>query len=399
MPKKSSHRIPSYRRHKTGQAFIQIKGKRTYLGKHGTPQSKQLYAEVLNEFLKTGESPNREKSSTKIQSSAAITIVELIAKYWSHCEKYYRKNGKPTSELDIIKRTLRGLKSTYGYLPAKELGPLKLKALRETYIKEKLARTTINKYVGRIVSMFRWAAEHELVPVTSYQALKSVRGLLPDRTAAIEPEPIKPVRDEIVERTIAALPQVVGDMVAFQRLTGCRPGEVCGIRPIDVSRQDEIWEFRPESHKTEHLGKQRIIFIGPKAQTVLQAYLLRPEDEFCFSPNQSEAKRQRARNDERKTPVGQGNSPGSNRESKPKKTPGSFYTIASYRRAIERACKKAGVEKWCPNQLRHSAGTEIRREFGIEAASVLLGHASTNTTEIYAEKNRQLAANIARKLG
>ena len=84
---------------------------------------------------------------------------------------------------------------------------------------------------------------------------------------------------------------------------------------------------------------------------------------------------------------------------RPKKTPGNFYTISSYRRAVERACKKADVENWSPNQLRHSAGTKVRREFGIEAASVLLGHATTNSTEIYAEKNQQLAANIARALG
>jgi len=62
---------------------------------------------------------------------------------------------------------------------------------------------------------------------------------------------------------------VVADMVRFQRFTGARPGEVCQIRPIDVDRSGEVWTYRPESHKTEHHGRQRIIYVGPQAQEVL----------------------------------------------------------------------------------------------------------------------------------
>ena len=37
-------RIPKYRLHKTsGQALVQIRGKRIYLGKHGTPESRERY--------------------------------------------------------------------------------------------------------------------------------------------------------------------------------------------------------------------------------------------------------------------------------------------------------------------------------------------------------------------
>ena len=53
-------------------------------------------------------------------------------------------------------------------------------------------------------------------------------------------------------------------MVRFQRLVGCRPGEVCMLRPCDLDRSDDVWRYVPESHKTEHYGKQRIILIGPR---------------------------------------------------------------------------------------------------------------------------------------
>ncbi len=43
--------------------------------------------------------------------------------------------------------------------------------------------------------------------------------------------------------------------------------------------------------------------------------------------------------------------------------------------------------QWCwhPHQLRHNAATDLRRQFGIEATRVVLGHASAVTSEIYAE--------------
>ena len=83
-----------------------------------------------------------------------------------------------------------------------------------------------------------------------------------------------------------------------------------------------------------------------------------------------------------------------------------------YGRAVRRAVKRVNalrikdggenavlIELWSPNRLRHSAATEIRSEFGIEGAQVILGHSSADVTQVYAERDRRLAADIARKLG
>ena len=70
------------------------------------------------------------------------------------------------------------------------------------------------------------------------------------------------------------------------------------------------------------------------------------------------------------------------------------YDDETYCQAVERACCKAGVPKWTPGQLRHNAGTKIRRKYGIEAARLVLGHQSASTTEIYAEKDAEEAARI-----
>ena len=78
---------------------------------------------------------------------------------------------------------------------------------------------------------------------------------------------------------------------------------------------------------------------------------------------------------------------------------GQCYTVDSYRRAITRACKQAGVAPWAPNRLRHARATEIRRSYGLEAAQVVLGHSSANVTQVYAERDLARAIDVARETG
>ena len=89
----------------------------------------------------------------------------------------------------------------------------------------------------------------------------------------------------------------------------------------------------------------------------------------------------------------------SKRKANPKRVPGEYYKTDAYDHAIMRACDRAGVPNWTPNQLRHNAGTRIRAVYGIEAARIILGHASAVTSEIYAEIDREQAREIMRKLG
>ena len=78
---------------------------------------------------------------------------------------------------------------------------------------------------------------------------------------------------------------------------------------------------------------------------------------------------------------------------------GDCYTGAAYTRAIRRACLKADVPVWRPNQLRHAFATEVRKRFGLEAAQVGLGHAKADVTQVYAAKNSEFAATIAAQVG
>jgi integrase len=238
---------------------------------------------------------------------------------------------------------------------------------------------------------------------------------------------IDPVRDLVS-------PQVRA-MIDLQLLTGARPGELCRMRSCDVDTTPAVWVYRPESHKTAHHGHRREIFIGPKAQRVLRP-LLKPDlQAYVFSPADAERARAEKLREARKTPVQPSQQRRAERAKRRRRrrAPTDRYDVAAYRRAIARACARAfpppehlarrkgetanawrarlTVEQrvelkrwadehsWHPHQLRHNAATRLRREYGLEAAQVILGHKTLAVTEIYAEKNVAKAREIMGAVG
>lgn len=146
---------------------------------------------------------------------------------------------------------------------------------------------------------------------------------------------------------------------------------------------------------------------------MLLPYLLRDAQANCFSPAESEAKRHEEQRARRRTRVQP--SQRNRRKTRPVRSPRTSYTKDSYNRAITRGIEKANAQRakqaqqageeavslphWHPNQLRHSKATEIRREFGLEAAQVILGHARADITQVYAERDARLAVDVARTIG
>ncbi len=55
--------------------------------------------------------------------------------------------------------------------------------------------------------------------------------------------------------------------------------------------------------------------------------------------------------------------------------------------------------RWHPHQLRHNAATELRRQFGIETARIILGHRSAAITEVYAELDQAKAVEAMKRVG
>ena len=349
--------LPKYCQHKpTGRAFVRIDGKMFYLGKYGSEASRREYDRIIAEFIANGRQP--------LHKAGEVLIEQLIIQFLDYVVN--ERSYSVTAE-SRLRRVLRSLNDLYGKQPVSSFNAMSLKTMRRQFLESGLSRETINAYVFVLKQVFHWGSdEREIVPPEVVAAIRTVPALKPGKTTAVEYAEIQPVDDAIVEKTLPYLSQEKQDMVRLQRLICGRPQDVLNMRVCDIDRSGEIWKYTPVTHKTKSRGKIRILPIGPRAQKILLPYLDKYKnvaDQFIFQQNNV-------------CKAGQ-----------------------SYAVAIESACKKAGVPKWTPNQLRHAGGTEVRDKFGLDYCQAILGHSNASTSEIYAKVSFEKAAEVAKKIG
>lgn len=261
MPKKN--KIPSYRLHKgSGQAVVTLSGKDIYLGVHGTEQSHVEYKRVIAEWLQHNKVAPDESRTGLNPGSEILDINELILAYWQFAEEYYTSNGKVSGELNNMRDAARPLVELYGSTLAQDFRPVSLKAVRQQMIDAGLSRGTINARVNRIRRIFKWGVENDHVAPSVFHALKAVEPLRRGRSGAKEGPGVKPVDEKVVEQTLACMPPMLQAMVRVHLHTGMRPGELVKMRRRDIDASGEVWLYRPESHKTQHHGHERTIYIG-----------------------------------------------------------------------------------------------------------------------------------------
>lgn len=406
----SKQKPPSYRKQKRASgdhlAFVELSGQRIYLGRYGSPESRTEYRKRIAEW---------EVSGNRLPVPADdLTVVELCDAHRTHAKKHFPPGSK---ELAAYKMITAALVKLYGRDLVADFGPLKFKAVRLELMKtpdkrvkvgkkRKRSRQYVNKLCGLLKRMIKWGVSEEMVSPSVWEALKAVDGLRQGRTELPESAGVSVVADSVIGKTCEHLTPTVAAMVRLQQYTGMRPGEVCAIRTGDLEMPrdgDRVWTYQPASHKTAWRGRRRTIFIGPKGRAILEPWLRTNLKEYTFTPAQSEKERLARRRENRKTPDGQGNEPGTNRQRSPLKQPGNRYTTDTYTNAIHYACRAAfGDDKsmyWSPNQLRHSFATYVRREHGLEAAQVLLGHAKADVTQIYADRDVKKAKTVIAKIG
>jgi integrase len=365
-----SRRVPRMCHHQaSGRAYVTDPASRRQipLGRWGTPEAEAAYGRWVAEFLARPAgvpSPGR---------SAGLTVDQLGLAYLEHAEGYYRKRGKLTSEVYQIRSVLRVLTELYGPTRAADFGPTALKAVRERFVALGWARKHVNGQVHRLRRMFRWAVEHELVPATVMAGLDAVAPLKRGRTAARETPPVQPVPWKDVQATLPHLKPLWRVLVQVHYHGAMRAQDAVALRACDIDRSVNPWVYTPYTHKGEHHGAIRRIHLGPKCQALLAPILERVGPEDWLFPTVG---------------MGRGKRRGLN-----------HLTEHGYMVAVSKAARRAGVPHWTPLRIRHSALTEIRHKYGLDAAQVAGGHQHASTTEIYASADQELAARIARERG
>lgn len=335
------------------------------LGLYGSTESRARFRKLCDEW--------EASRAAGVGLRHGLLVSDLAAAFMGHAELHYRQpDGKPTSELRSYVASLRLLLKLHGDTAARDFGPLALKAVRMAMIDEGQCRKTINQSVGRIRRAFKWATSEQLIPVDVFAALQTVQGLAQGRSKAPDRPPVPPAPQADVEAAVAQLGPALAAMVRVQQLAGMRPQDVCGLTAGELDRPGlvidgrEIWVYRPARHKTAWRGHTKAVAIGPRAQEILLPFIAAAGGGPLFFPRR--------------------------RGCKP-------YSVGAYSKHVLRACRRAGVSPWHPNQLRHSAATAIQQEFGLDAARAVLGHNDPKTTLIYAERNLKQAAEIAAKIG
>lgn len=364
-------RVPKYRKHSSRDiGFSEWQHRRIYFpGRYNSAESKAAYRAFIRDHG-LAEPVQRPGNTT------TITIATLGALYLDHAERHYPAGTH--SEYAAVRIAVGRLLQAHASLPAKEFGPLKLKAFRDSLISPTVARSYVNRQLAKVRRMFAWGVSEELIPAEVYHALMTVPGIEAHRTKAREPEKIKPVAWADVEATLGELHPIHQAMVRFQWLTGARSQSICLAKAKQFDTSATPWIWRPR-HKTEYRGTELIVFVGIKAAAIIKPFMEnRP---YLFDPRDS-------RNDPRYN---------------------DHYDSNSYRQAIERAIERVNeeraekklplIEEWTPHQIRHAHATTVRAKYGLEAAQVALGHESMDITQVYAEKNLELARKIASEIG
>lgn len=432
--------IPSYRKHsQSGLGVVTLTdglgGRRDVtLGEYGTAASRAAYLRVVGEWQAAGR-----QFATSAADVTDLTVNELLSRFLRFATGHYRHaSGEQTSELAGIKLAASPLVRIYGFARVSDFGPLALKAVRESLIKSGICRNECNKRTRKIVRIFRWAVENELVSATQLAALRAVKGLARGRSEARESEPVRAVASAHVDAVLPYLNPTVRAMVELARLTGARPSEIFVLRACDIDMSvsgSGVWLYRPQRHKNSWRDRERIICIGPKGQGIIRPLLKLDLQAYIFDPRDALAEHLRMRREHRQTKLYPSHVANQQRKRrrKPKRRPTDTYDVASFNKAIFRACDRAFPPPEClakrddetnaawrarltpaqraelaawrrehrfsGNRLRHLFATEARKHFNAESAQTALGHASLSTTEIYAEKNLSLAVNVAAQIG
>ena len=375
------------RRNGQDTAFTVIDGRRIYLGIYGTPEAEKEYRRAVAEW-NTG-------IITPKTNTADVTVAELVLRFLKE------RQGKVShTQWDNERRATIVLVSLYGDRDTAKFDINCLRAVRNEFIQKGYVRQKINYRAQVIQRVFRWGVAYKLVPATVYHELKALIPIKKGEHDLPESKERRTVSLADIEKTLEELSPVIRAMVQVHLTTAARPTEVCEMRIENIDRQSEdLWAVKLDHHKTDHLenAETKILYLAKSEIEVLvpligqrtEGYIFRPVDAIRYEKERRASgavftKKQpsRAARD-------------AVRAKNPKQEFGECYDFHAYRKAIYRACDRAGVPKWFPYQLRHTGITLIGLEHGVEAAQHTAGHRDIKMTQRYFHGENEIAKRVA----
>lgn len=346
-----------------------------YFGPWGSDEARRRYKRFQIEWATGAVATSSTEGET--------TISRLVLRWIEHCERTYVKRGRPTSEVHCNRSAMRDMNELYGDEPAASFSVPKLRVVREAMVGNGWTRDTINDNMARIIRAFGWAAGEQLVALKVRDELKLLEPLAAGRRKDVpENEKVDTVPQEHLEavlnsKALHPTPKrraLLATMIRVQLWAGMRPGELLGLRPVDIDRTVIPWRHEAvEYNKMLHKNLSRPIFFGPLARDALAPLLAECPPDVClfrFPPWR-------------------------------KKADWSPVTIKIYRGRIADACKAEGIPVWTPNQLRHNKATDVMDAYeSDEATAAVLGNTPEVARQVYARRaGETVARRIAEETG
>lgn len=344
-------RIPKMRK-KNGQYHVRLNGRDHYLG-HDKKAAETTYKSLLAAHL--------QADKLSIPQKEALRFSDILSMY-----VYHVRNAVSNKYLEDLSRNCSAFGAAISDKLARDIKPTDLATFRDVLAREQLATATISRKLTQVKQVMRYAVETGLIDITVYQALTIVENAKVAVHDGVKPSKKRMAVDvETALSVINSMRPLVRDLLLVQLYSGARPGEINRMRVDDLETSGDVWIYHLKTHKTvKKTNEEQLRYLGTRCQDVIKSRLESVVNGLIFA-----------------------NSNGN---------PLSTHKVSM---ELRRACKAAGVEPFCPYQLRHTAGTIGRKIAGLDGAQALLGHQSRNTTEIYAERTDERALKIAREFG
>jgi len=363
MPRLKDGQLPKHTRHSSGQGRVVLSGETHYTGAWGPleepcAECKARYDELIGKWFVAGKRPLglNEKGDT---------IGGLSRKYQAYGVARFRKRGEMTTHARRILRVCNMVRMVHERTLVTEFRPKDFKGLRAAWVATR-SRKTVNSYAEVVVDMIRWGVAEDLVHPDILARLRAVDPLTKFDVGKPDPPRKLSVSPEELAWAVERIPKPACDILRLLDATGMRPGEACAMNLRDLDRSGECWVYRvtADYNKTEHHDRPRVVFLGPKAQSILEPYVERAERSshgWIFTPRFGR---------------------------RAGKEPYLPFALAEH---LRDTLREHGKPVWTANALRHGAATRIRKAEGLEATRAVLGHSSPQTTLVYIDPEAHTA--------
>ena len=162
---------PKYRFHCSGQAFVEFNGQKFYLGKHGSPQSRAKYLELVSEYQQSGfQTPGQPTQ----QADEPLSLAALLTDFRANGLK---RLGRKAARIRQYEMLCEIMEDDCAHISAEHFGPVKLEEIRQGFLEAGNCRKFANEKTGMVLRIFKWAVSRELIPASRLVALQSLEPL------------------------------------------------------------------------------------------------------------------------------------------------------------------------------------------------------------------------------